>query len=268
MIYKVIDLNVKTEGKNPDYTATLTTYIHSRPTSQGPQKRPAVIVCPGGGYRNTVSHEGEPIALKFIQEGICAFVLNYSVEPATFPQALCELAEAIKIVRENAEEWKIDPDKIMTCGFSAGGHLAASIGVFYNKPVVLDVLKCSAEEIKPNGMILCYPVIKSSGKTHKPSFERLLGDKYDELLESVSLEKLVNETTPPAFLWHTYEDQAVPVENSMEMFAALRNHNVNAELHIYPHGGHGAALGTEVAGALNSEIVGWMDLAIRWAKNL
>lgn len=269
MINEQINIEVKTSGYDENQTATLTTFIHTTSMWTGEAKRRAIIVCPGGGYHYCSPWEGETIALRFFSEGFSTFVLNYSVAPAKFPQSVCELAEAVRIIRSRADEWNIDAEKIAVCGFSAGGHLAASLGIFYDKPEVLDNLKCTAEECKPNGSILCYPVITSGEKAHRGSFNNLLGEgASNELLERVSLEKQVSETTPPAFIWSTCEDSAVPVENSLYFFSELRKYKIHSELHIFPHGDHGICLGDGVNGPRSDEADVWPSMASRWMKKL
>ena len=269
MINEKINIEVKTSGYDENQGAVLSCFVHTTNLWAENIKRRAIIVCPGGGYHYCSPWEGETIALRFFAEGFSTFVLNYSVAPAKFPQSVCELAEAVRLVRSRADEWNIDSDKIAVCGFSAGGHLAASLGIFYDKPEVLDNLKCTADECKPNGSILCYPVITSGDFAHKGSFINLLGEENVEALgEGVSLEKRVSETTPPAFIWSTCEDSAVPVENSLMFFSALRKYKINSELHIFPHGDHGICLGDGVNGPRSDEADVWPSLASRWMKKL
>ncbi len=267
---EVIKLKVRTSGADSNFEPSLKCYIPHICASQKIAEggRHAVVICPGGGYRFTSDREAEPIALKFACEGICAFVLDYSVSPAVFPQAVCEAAEAVSIVRKNASEWNINPDKIMVCGFSAGGHLAASLGVFFDSDDVLKNTGLTADECKPNALILGYPVITGGEFAHKGSFEALTGCEYSrEMAEKYSLEKLVKANTPQAFIWHTFEDGGVPVENSILFFSALRKLNINAELHVFPHMGHGLALANEVTGPVSDEAEVWMQMAIRFVKN-
>ncbi len=269
MINDKFELKVKTSGQDADYTATLTCFIPDKGVAEVEGGRRAVVVCPGGGYRYREVHEADPIALAFAAAGIAAFILDYSVAPARFPQAVCEAAEAVKLVRDNAEKWDINPDRIIISGFSAGGHLAASLGVFYDKPEVLENLGCTADECKPNGMILGYPVISGGEYAHKGSFERLTGCEYDtEKAEKLSIEKLVSKSTPPAFVWHTFEDTTVPVQNSLLFAKALADNNVNCELHIYPHSEHGSCLANGVTGRFVLEAKDWSKNAIRWVNNL
>ena len=149
----------KAGAEKPESAAQLVCYYSSRRTS--PVPRPAVVICPGGGYRYTSSREPESIAMQYLAAGMQAFVLYYNCAPSVFPCALLELAKSVSIVRSHAAEWNIDPDKILVVGFSAGGHLAASIGCFWNQEFVYGPLGLTAEDIRPNGNILGYPVITS-----------------------------------------------------------------------------------------------------------
>ena len=232
-------------------------------------KRPAVIVCPGGGYAYRSGREGEPIAMRFLAGGMHAFVLQYSVAPSRYPSAALELAAAVKLVRENAENFGILTDQIYIAGFSAGGHLCATLGTLWEEPVFEKALGGKGGDWRPNGMILCYPVITMGEYTHQGSRDCLLGpDACAEIIDALSLEKRVSAKTVPAFLWHTYEDGAVPAENSLLFALALKRFCVPFELHVYEKGGHGLAL-CDITTAQGSEHLvpdnaGWMDLAIRW----
>lgn len=212
------------------------------------RKHPAVLILPGGGYGWVSNREKEPIALKFLGEGICAFTLDYSVGPTNvFPQALCEAALAIDYIRRHAEEYNIDTSNISVCGFSAGGHLAASLGAFWDKDFVRDIIGADKNP-RPNKVILSYPVISSGEYAHKGSFENLLGDQKNNprSLELVSMEKQVTKEFPPVFIWHTFTDSGVPVLNSILFAKALAENNVLTEMHIYPEGTHGLSLGNHL----------------------
>lgn len=270
MRYFEENMGIQTSGAS-DYIARLTAYIPDNPFDQGSSKvKPAVLILPGGGYEYTSKREGEPVAMKFVSEGLCAFVLHYSTAPARFPQALCEALSAISYIREHAEEWDIDPNKITVCGFSAGGHLAASVGTFWNQAWVKDYLKIDAEKIKPNLLVLSYPVITSGEFAHQGSVNNLLGDnKTEKNLELISLEKQVTSDVPPTFIWHTYEDASVPVKNTMLFANALLEKNIPLEMHIYRRGKHGLSLGNFLVEAqmnfgekhMSSD---WIDQAIRF----
>lgn len=240
------------------------------------KKRPVVVVCPGGGYSYLSDREGEILALQYNAMGFHAVVLKYSVDPARYPTALLEMGRTVMLLRQKAEEWHIDKDKIIVSGASAGGHLAASYGMFWTEDIIRDKLTgkpCDREVLRPNGMILHYPVITSGEYAHRDSFRFLLGDKYDLLVDKMSLENQVNKDTPPAFIWHTFEDGLVPVENSLLLVSAMRKERIPVEFHMYPKGGHGLSLATELTQTPEgNEVVtccqSWIDLVKTWIKEL
>ncbi len=272
MIYR--EFEIKEEGSLDG--AKLTVYAQEPSDSLKISKRPLVLLCPGGGYAYTSDREAEPMALAFMAKGYNAAILRYSCAPATYPTALLELGRAVLIIREHAKEWEIDPEAIIVEGCSAGGHLAASYSCFWNKDfmaekLIGDAKESSKEMLRPNGLMLCYPVITSGEFAHRGSFENLLGDKYDELVDEMSLENIVTDSVPRTFIWHTFTDGAVPVENSLLFSMALRKNGVNTELHIFPEGGHGLALADRTTlGPEGKENVPactpWIDLAATWLK--
>lgn len=246
--------------------ATLETWFPSNSPEMRPERtRPTVIICPGGGYTFTSDREAEPIALRLAARGINAAVLRYSCAPARFPTALRELAASVALVRERAVEWNVAGDRVFAMGFSAGGHLAASLGVLSDDPVLSDM----GPGIRPDGLVLCYPVILSREFAHAGSFGALLGDEDDPRREDLSLDRRVTDRTPPAFIWHTWEDEIVPLENSLAFARALRKHGVPFEYHAFQRGKHGLSTATE--DTLNATNWGiepscqcWIDMAARW----
>lgn len=240
--------------------AELTTYV-----TDGERQRPGVLICPGGAYRFISTREAEAVALQFCAAGFHAFILTYTVPPTNYRLPLLELSQAVCAIRKRAESWKLDPDRIAVCGFSAGGHLVGSLGVHWHK---LD----DAPHNKPNALILSYPVITSGEYKHPGSIENLLGaNPTPELLEEMSLEKQVNANTPPTFLWHTIEDDVVPVENSLMFASALQKNKIPFELHIFPHGPHGLSLATvetDDGRGISPHVAHWIDLCIEWLKEL
>lgn len=271
MKYQSYDITVDGQKTGP---AVLHTYLLDAISVSPEKKRPLVIICKGGGYRFRSDREGEPIAMQFLAKGYHACLLEYSVEPNCFPTAVRELALAVALVREHHEEWKVDPDKILICGFSAGGHLCCSLGVFWHREFVYKAIGKTKEEVRPNGMILCYPVITSGVYKHKGSIERLLGTETSEENEKlVSLELQVTDQTPRAFIWHTFEDESVPLENSLLLVEALRKNHVEFEYHIFPKGKHGSSLANEETSGvyedlLIPEVQVWIELAETWIEGL
>lgn len=258
----------------PQQKATLHTYILDNSLEMQPfRRRPMVLICPGGGYEFTSFREGEHIAVRMNALGFQAAILKYSCKPAVFPAPQLEAAAAVALIRKNAAAWHIHPKKIIAAGFSAGGHLAASLGTLWNEPFLSELTGVKPALIRPNALLLCYPVITSGEFAHKGSFKALLAERHDELLESVSLEKRVTSDTPPAFIWHTVEDQLVPVENSLLFAQALRAKGVLFEMHLYQRGGHGLAAATEetansLGWGIQEDCQGWIDLAGRWIRSL
>jgi len=268
---------------HPFEDATLTSLCLSNLSDLKLSPRRAVIVCPGGGYSNLSHREDEVVAAQYLAAGFATFILHYSVkENAKDFRPLKEAALAIKHVRENAEHYNIDPDYVFITGFSAGGHLAASAGVLWDHPAVKEVLGTEDTRVaRPTGMILCYPVITTGAYTHVHSAQRLCGTFQEEsvanypreVADQFSLELHVKENTPPAFLWHTAADQAVPVENSLLFAAACSRAKVPFELHIFPEGRHGLSLcNDQTASGSEKNLIPhnecWIDLATRWAKDL
>ena len=201
--------------------------------------------------------------------------------PSRYPSALLELAAAVAWVRSHGEKYWIDTDRIVIAGFSAGGHLCACLGNLWDESFIEETLKTSYPERaadgkkmwKPDGMILSYPVITMGEFTHQESRTLLLGENFtQEMAEAVSMEKRVSSKTVPAFLWHTWEDDAVPVENSLQFAMALRKEQIPFELHIYEKGGHGLSLcdGTVDDGVREfpKENAEWINLAIQWIRRL
>ncbi len=209
--------------------------------------RPAVLVFPGGAYKITYEGEAEPIALQYVAAGMCAFVLNYSVFPARFPQALLEGLTAIRYIREHAEEFGIDANRISVCGFSAGGHLAACTGTMWKHSCLDGMLEGDRRLYRPDAMVLCYPVINIA---HRNSLLNLFSQNKDELTEEVvellSLENRVDEETADTFIWHNADDKGVPLTGTFAFASALYRNKVRFEMRIYEKGEHGCCLGTHV----------------------
>lgn len=217
--------------------------------------RPALIVCPGGGYGHLSPREGDDPAMEFFVLGYNVFVLRYSLlEQAGQLHPLGELAETVKTVRENAADWHIDPEKIAVMGFSAGGHLAASLGAFWPN---------FSENTRPNALVLCYPVITLGEFTHKGTRDNVTGGE-PKLLEMLSIENHVTAAFPPSFVWGTVDDASVPMENSLLLVSALRKAGVPFEYHLFAHGKHGLSICTQEVETPSPECRKWVELAKVW----
>ena len=234
--------------------------------------RPSVLVIPGGGYEMTSDREAEPIALRFLAAGFNAFVLRYSVWPAVFPTALIEAAEAMTLIRQHAAQWHADPNQVAVIGFSAGGHLAANLATSASDDVLLDY-GYRPNDVRPNALMLAYPVITSGPFAHRGSFDHLLGERKadSQALDDLSIEKHIDAATPPVFVWHTMTDDCVPVENTLMLIQACKAAGVSVEAHLFPHGGHGLALGTEETAwhgtdGIEQCVQSWPELAAQWLK--
>lgn len=268
MLHQII--NLKKEPSQYGFMPTLKTYILDNLETNVP--RPAVIVFPGGGYKYCSPSEGERIAVGYNAAGFHSFVLDYSVAPHRHPAPILDAAAAIKTVRQNAKEWNVNPNQIAILGFSAGGHLAASISTLWNNPQIFTEKEIEEGLHRPDASILSYSVI-TSGEFREPgSFVSLLGeDASDELMELLSLEKQVSEKTTPAFLWHTYEDNGVPVENTLLYAQALSKHKIPCEVHIYPHGAHGLSLVSDPtiwAAPKFRRKYDWLSQSVEWLIDL
>ncbi|MBE2286196.1 MAG: alpha/beta hydrolase [Prosthecobacter sp.] len=224
-------------GTSPKDIPTLTLYLPAKPTGA------AMLLIPGGSYSGIYEGQAEPFALWLNEHGLTVFVLRYRLGSAGYhyPAQLQDAVEAMFQIRGNAEKWKIDPKRIGVMGFSAGGHLVSTL---INRPED-GMLNGRDYKIspRPDLAILCYPVISMITKPHATSRKMLIGDSPDEkLVRQTSSELQVKPGLPPVFLWHTMEDKMVPVEHAQLYAAALHEHAVPHELHLYQHGDHGTGL--------------------------
>lgn len=239
------------EGKAPGALAetpkdipTLTPYLAEKPSAA----RAAMVICPGGGYGGLADHEGSHYAKFLNEQGISAFVLKYRLGSAGYrhPIMLNDAARAVRTVRARATEWNIDPTKIGIMGSSAGGHLASSLLTHFDAGNAEAADPIDRQSSRPDLGVLCYAVISMGEFTHKGSKKNLLGENpSEELVTLLSSELQVKENTPPCFVWHTWEDNVVAIENSMLFASALRKNKIPFDLHIYQKGGHGMGLGSK-----------------------
>ena len=246
-------------------------WLHDQNCSASVKQRihPAIIICPGGGYNHVSDREAEPVAKAYFAAGYNTYILTYTVgEDAKNFVPLSQLAATMAEVRKNADAWFTAKNKIAVCGFSAGGHLAASLGTLFNEEKFLKVYG-REEDIRPDAMVLGYPVITADEFAHAGSIQRVSGAEVGtEEYAWFSLDKHVDAQTPPAFLWHTAEDSVVPVENSIKMAAALSAAKVPFEYHVVPKGSHGMSTCTKEVGSYSPYNARWMDWSITWLNTL
>lgn len=266
---------IKLKEENP--YIILKTYISEDEPEICAAPRPAVIVCPGGAYEFLAAREGEPVVKEFFAKGFNCFMLHYSIRPhAAFPTPLQDMSRAIIHIKEHAKEYNVDPDRIFVCGFSAGGHLAASIGTMWHTEEAKPTPDMPYGMNKPFGMILCYPFITLSGPhTHEVCTANITnGDLSQEKRDKYSPDKQVSDKTVPAYIWTTCFDDCVDVENSLYMAEALSAKKIPYELHIFQHGPHGMTLCNEETSAggqarlIQPDAAEWISEAVRWAKQL
>lgn len=255
--------DMETEGGKSS-VFLLTPEFEKTPDASSVKKanRPAVIICPGGGYENVCfSGEGSPVMNYMEAKGYVAFVLKYRTAPARYPAPQEDLALAIQYVRDHAQEYGADPHNIMLMGFSAGGHLCASLGCFYkeiSEKTGIEIGKCLIpKNIRPDKLCLAYPVISFGQECHEGSFLALTGGD-ETMRERLSLEKQAAIDFPPAFLWACGDDDCVPPSNAERMAAALKEIGASHQLRIYPTGGHGCNL------AFGNSAQGWTEEMIRF----
>ncbi len=252
-------------GDKDDDKPTLTAFLPAPEKATGA----AIVICPGGGYGGLAPHEGAGYAEWLAENGIAGIVLKYRLGSKGYrhPAMLNDAARAVRLTRAKAGEWKIDAKRVGIMGSSAGGHLASTLLTHF------DAGKADASDpverfsSRPDLGILCYAVISMGPNTHGGSKQNLLGNApAPELVELLSNEKQVTKETPPCFIWHTWEDNAVKVENSLDFAAALRKANVPFDLHIYQKGPHGIGLSFGKNGAASGEVHPWAKDLLVWLK--
>lgn len=285
---------------------TLTTYVLDDSVElRNGRKRGAVLICPGGAYLYCSDREGEPIAMAFLNMGYHVFVLRYAVynenkgqntfdqiipdlskpwveKDCRHPQPMRDIGKAMVCIREHAEEWLVDTDNIALCGFSAGAHNCAMYSVYYNKPIITDYLGIDAGGIRPVATVLAYMLSDYVDLIHSESTSNALFissiKAYMGELESITDEqatevspcRLVNESTPPMFLWATAGDHLADPIHTIKMAEALCRHHIPYEVHIFEEGQHGLCLGTQATASVKNEldenVENWIHLADKWLK--
>jgi acetyl esterase/lipase len=249
-------------GTSPADVPTLTVFRAAPDKMNGA----AVVVCPGGGYGGLAKHEGQPVAEWLNTLGVTGFVLKYRLGSNKYrhPVMMEDVNRAIRTVRSHAGEWKLDPNRIGVLGFSAGGHLASTAVTHFDDGKADAPDAVDRVSSRPDFGVLIYPVITMTDPfTHAGSRKNLLGEKpAPELIELMSSEKQVTDKTPPCFLVHTSTDTVVPIQNSLMFVAAMKEHHVPVELHVFDHGSHGFGLAGK-----DPTLSRWPDLCAKWMED-
>ncbi len=268
MIYETIDLYERFPVPRGGSGGMLTAYCPTRRGDLGEKLRPAALILPGGGYAAISGRESEPVALRFLAEGYSVFVLDYTVN-AAYPVPLVEAAMAMAYIRKNARRYSADAGHVAAAGFSAGGHLAGMLATLHGEAPVKEALKGDAALVRPDAAILAYPVVTTGEKTHEGTASVISGGDAS-LRAALSLENRVTGESSPAFIWHTSEDELVPVENALLLAGAYRGAGVPFELHIFERGRHGLSVASretetdERALAQGRHAAAWIGLALTW----
>lgn len=262
MISKRVDLYKEFNLTRPEGgQGYLDTYVLD-PIYQG-RIRPAMLVIAGGGYSAVSLREKEPIALRYTIKGITPFTLTYSVKPLHFPTQLLEASMAMIYIREHAEEFMIDPEKICAIGFSAGAHLTGMLATMFDCKEVKEAFGERAKLIKPNEVIFSYAVVSNEYYAHQGSITNISGG-CKRLANRLSIEKHVKKNSPPAFIWGTLNDGVVPSENSFALARAYKEKGIPFEFHIFENGSHGLSVATEETRFVNGPVQAWIDLSTTW----
>lgn len=234
------------------------------PAGERPSPKGAVVIFPGGGYNHLAEHEGEPVARRFNAFGLSAFVVKYCHAPHRHPAPLQDARRAMRWVRFHAGRWNIRPDRIAVLGFSAGGHLAATLGTRFDMghPQADDPVE--RVSCRPDAIALGYPVVSLSEHAHLGCVKNLLGEGASrEQREELSAQRQIRSDTPPAFLWHTADDRSVPPWHSMAFADAMIRHHRPVELHVFPCGRHGLGLAEG-----DAQVGQWPALCRAWLEGL
>lgn len=249
-------------GQKDQDVPTITAFLPSSDSATGA----AIVIFPGGGYGGLADHEGSGYAEWLSENGIAGLVVKYRLGSHGYrhPAMLQDAARSVRLARTKSTEWKIDPARVGVMGSSAGGHLASTILTHFDAGQRDHADPIERQSSRPDLGILCYPVISMGLNTHTGSRDNLLGPTpAPELIELLSNEKQVTDQTPPCFIWHTWEDTAVKVENSLDFARALREKGVLFDLHVYEKGAHGLGLG----GKLGQQLHPWATDCLYWLKS-
>lgn len=249
---------------------TLDAFLFEKsPEMKDSENRPAVLVCPGGGYFFCSDREADPVAMNYAAAGYNTFVLRYSVkEFGVFPRPIYDLCKAIKFIRDNAEEFGVIKNQIATIGFSAGGHLVLSQSCLWSDEKILAESGCTAEECRPDAVMAGYPVTSTAWAEKFNEIERILENVDEENKKYFNAYNHVTKDNPPTFLFHTFRDNVVPVEDSLVYAAALAKYDVPFELHVFPNGWHGMSVADRFVNATDASLKEWKKMSVAWLERI
>lgn len=272
MICEKIDLydyfSVPRNGKTGGY---LTAYAPTPNRETTYKIRPAMLVVPGGGYTFVSEREAEPVALAYVGSGFASFVLQYTVN-TPHPVPLQEAAMAVVYIRENARKYAINKNYVAAIGFSAGGHLVGTLATLFDAPEVKELLSTRTESARPDAVVLSYAVISTQTRTHSCTAQTISGGDL-QLCTRLSVENCIDGNSSPAFIWHTRNDELVPIQNAFMAAQSYENAGVPYELHIFEDGRHGlsvCSIDTENEWEGCEKIANvrpWFDLSVNWLRS-
>lgn len=274
MIYKTIDLYSHFGQKRPEGGAGYLKCLCLDPIEQVNAERryPAMLIMAGGAYRWVSEREQEPVAFGYLSRGYSAFSLIYSCAPHSYPVALREAVMAMIYIRQNAAELNVDPNMVCAMGFSAGGHLLGSLANLYNDGSCEDLIEKSGISPRPDAVVYCYPVVTTGEKAHAGSAENISGGD-PERARYLSIENNITSDAPPAFIWHTQEDQSVPVRNSLLLASAYEKAGVPFSLHIFEKGVHGMSTAdsqvypASAVPKCSTDMPKWLEMSVNWLRD-
>lgn len=261
-------MQIVTESLGEDTKAVLHGFLQTPDEALPEQNYPAIIIVPGGSYTHIPEAQAEKLALAFTSLGYQSFYLRYSFvdeKSPLHPAPVVELAQSVALIRQHADDWAIDPQRLALAGFSVGGHIVALYNDTWHQDWLTDQLGVSAEALEPQATILGYPVI--SPKLGFPTDEQTLATWSDQP-EQLAANEYVSDKNAPTFIWATADDPLVPASNSLAYATALAAHNVDYELHLFHHGPHGLALANHLTAwkrdANQPHVARWLQLADEW----
>jgi acetyl esterase/lipase len=246
--------------------------IENFPNIESKRKHKAILILPGGAYERVSPREADPIAFKFLQNDISIFILKYKTKNLKYPNQLIQAIAALAIIRKNSRKWNLDTNQIYVLGCSAGGHLALNLATINKyETTLLNKLNLIKKSVKVNGLILCYPVVTFADYAHIRTRNNLLPiNASTPVIDSLSLETRISKKTPKTFLWHTYNDSSVLLENTLILANNYKKHDVDLELHIYSDGVHGLSCADKTSACIdnplqiNQHVSSWINLCLNW----